>query len=231
MPLPRNRHPRRYSVGGGCRDQTRVGIRLRQQRTSSGCCPPRHPRQAPTREAASVPALIPHSRIGTFAAPRSPRPADRLCQQLADNVATFVRGDRPHHEFTAISRRLQQEAEWLSSVVVTKAPGRQGAWLEFPLPEQRRIIQQRVAAVFIGPSSAPGKFDTDLVQIQIALVSAWVAEACGAPIGPRDRGGGIVGREAGVGSHTEMDPGSPEHAPCLPSEGRERVKRPHRNVL
>ena len=157
--------------------------------------------------------------------------ADRLCQQLADNVATFVRGDRPHHEFTAISRRLQQEAEWLSSVVVTKAPGRQGAWLEFPLPEQRRIIQQRVAAIFIGPSSAPGKFDPDRLQIQIALVSAWVAEACGAPIGPRDRGAGIVGREAGVGSHTEMDPGSPEHAPCLPPEGRERVKRPHRNVL
>jgi hypothetical protein len=73
----------------------------------------------------------------------------------------------------------------------------------------------------LGPSSAPGKVRSRQRSNPLALVaSALIANAFGAPIGPHHRGAGIVWREAGVGSLIEMDPGSPEHAPCLLSGGK-----------
>lgn len=113
-------------------------------------------------------------RIATNQPAFCPRkPAQELAQialelqdQQTRNAAAFGGGERDYTAFAETSRTLQTAVDDLSGAVVARTPAHEGDRGQLPLPELRRLIQQRNTSVWIEPSQASGKFDPSRLRIQ-----------------------------------------------------------------
>lgn len=113
------------------------------------------------RIATNQPAFCPRKSVQELA-----QIALELQDQQTRNAAAFGGGERDHTAFAETSRMLRTAIDDLSGVVVAQTPAHEGDWGQLPLPELRRLIQQRTSGVWIEPSQASGKFDPSRLRIR-----------------------------------------------------------------